>query len=54
MRMQNKGIAMGNCAAPALAIIFMDSIEALKFNKCPGIIFWKRYIDDNHILYKFI
>ena len=39
MRMQNKGIAMGNCAAPALAIIFMDSIEALIFNKCSGIIF---------------
>ena len=24
----------------------MDSIEVLIFNKCPGIIFWKRYIND--------
>ena len=32
MRMQTKGIAMDNCAAPALAIIFIDSFEALIFN----------------------
>ena len=43
---QNSGIAMGNCAAPPLAIIFMHYIETLIKNQCEGIIFWRRYIDD--------
>ena len=38
---------MGNCAAPPLAIIYMNSIEVAIHQKLPsGILEWKRYIDD--------
>ena len=37
---------MGNCAAPPLAIIYMHHVETAIRQKCPEIIFWKRYIDD--------
>ena len=43
---QTSGIAMGNSAAPPLAIIFMDYIENKILDTISGIIFWKRYIDD--------
>jgi hypothetical protein len=46
LRTQKKGIAMGNCAAPALAIIYMDEVEKAIHTACPSIVFWKRYIDD--------
>ena len=44
--MQVKGIAMGNCAALPLTIIFMDNIEKDMIAKCTSIALWKRYIDD--------
>jgi hypothetical protein len=44
--LQTQGIAMGNCAAPALAIIYMHYIERHICNICPDIVFWKRYIND--------
>jgi hypothetical protein len=37
---------MGNCAAPPLAIIFMDRIEQQIIEQHTAIRFWKRYIDD--------
>jgi hypothetical protein len=43
---QVNGIAMGNCAAPPLAIIYMHMIEGEILSRSPEIIFWKRYIDD--------
>jgi hypothetical protein len=43
---QVNGIAMGNCAAPPLAIIYMHKIESEILRRSPDIIFWKRYIDD--------
>jgi hypothetical protein len=46
LRTQSKGIAMGNCAAPPLAIIYMDYVEREIIAQCPGINLWKRYIDD--------
>ena len=36
-RSQKKGIAMGNCAAPALAIIFMDAVERCIIGQCAEI-----------------
>jgi hypothetical protein len=45
-RSQKRGIAMGNCAAPPLAIIFMDAIERHILGHCADIKLWKRYIDD--------
>ena len=43
---QMNGIAMGNCAAPPLAIIYMHNVECEILRRCPDIIYWKRYIDD--------
>ena len=37
---------MGNCAAPSLAIIFMDYIERKIKEQCADVQLWKRYIDD--------
>jgi hypothetical protein len=45
-RQQTKGIAMGNCAAPPLAIIYMDNIERQILTIGPNVLVWKRYIDD--------
>ncbi len=45
-RIQVKGIAMGNCAAPNLAIIFMHEIECRLKSLCPSLALWVRYIDD--------
>jgi len=43
---QVSGIAMGNCAAPPLAILYMNFIEQELMRSFPHIIYWKRYIDD--------
>ena len=43
---QSSGIAMGNCAAPPLAIIYMDYIERQILSLCPAVCMWVRYIDD--------
>jgi hypothetical protein len=40
------GIAMGNCAAPPLAIIYMDHIESKILAASSSLVVWKRYIDD--------
>lgn len=45
-RAQVSGVAMGNCAAPPLAIIYMDFIEKDILEASPEVVFWKRYIDD--------
>jgi len=45
-KQQNFGIAMGNCAAPPLAVIYMHHIEQQILQQHPQISFWKRYIDD--------
>jgi hypothetical protein len=45
-RRQTTGIAMGNCAAPPLAIIYMDHVERKIIDTTPALLFWKRYIDD--------
>jgi hypothetical protein len=43
---QTQGIAMGNCCAPPLAIIYMDMVEKQILLTCPYITTWIRYIDD--------
>ena len=43
---QVSGIAMGNNAAPPLAIIYMDFIECQILSVVNEISFWRRYIDD--------
>ena len=43
---QISGIAMGNNAAPPLAIIYMDYIERQIISSVNEISFWKRNIDD--------
>jgi hypothetical protein len=43
---QTKGIAMGNCAAPPLAIVYMHAIETKIQSRSESITLWKRYIDD--------
>ena len=46
-RCQIQGIAMGNCAAPPLAILYMHHIECEIIERCNNKIkYWKRYIDD--------
>jgi hypothetical protein len=45
-RKQMDGIAMGNCAAPPFAIIYMHHIEEMIRTRHSGIIIWCRYIDD--------
>jgi len=45
-RKQSKGIAMGNPAAPPLAIIYLNNLEEILLPQCSSIIHWKRYIDD--------
>jgi hypothetical protein len=40
LKVQTKGIAMDNCAAPPLAIIYMHYIEEHIKETCPGIILW--------------
>jgi hypothetical protein len=45
-RKQRHGIAMGNCAAPPLAIIYMDFIERQVLQQNPDVVMWVRYIDD--------
>ena len=48
---QRSGIAMGNNAAPPLAIIYMDFIEKQILEKCHHITLWKRYIDDIFVVF---
>jgi len=43
---QKKGVAMGICPAPSLAIIFFAIHEDFLMNKWKSIIFWLRFIDD--------
>ena len=45
-RQQMEGIAMGNCAAPPFAIIYMHYIEEMIRTRHMAIIIWCRYIDD--------
>ena len=45
-RVQTTGIAMGNCAAPPLAIIYMSFVEERLISLVGNISVWKRYIDD--------
>lgn len=47
---QIKGLAMGNNLSPILAIIHMHAIEEEIKNRCPEILFWKRYIDDIFVI----
>lgn len=37
---------MGNCAAPPLAIIYMDAVEKRVVSQSQGTTVWRRYIDD--------
>jgi hypothetical protein len=37
---------MGNCAAPGLAILFMNYVEQKINEQCADVLLWKRYIDD--------
>lgn len=43
---QTKGVAMGNSAAPPLAIIYIHYIEENVKQSVNQIVFWRRYIDD--------
>jgi hypothetical protein len=45
-KQQVEGVAMGNCAAPPCAIIYMHYVEKEIQAKHPGIHLWRRYIDD--------
>ncbi len=49
---QTKGLAMGNNAAPPLAIIYMNFIEKQILEKTDDIFFWRRYLDDIFLIYK--
>jgi hypothetical protein len=41
---------MGNCAAPSLAIIYMDHVERHILQDRPEILIRKRYIDDMFLI----
>ena len=45
------GLAMGNNAAPPLAIIFMHHLEKQILAQNPNIKMWKRYIDDIFMIF---
>lgn len=49
-KQQTVGIAMGNCAAPPLAIIFMDYVESEIRRLSPQVTYWTRYIDDIFVI----
>ena len=49
LRMQSCGIAMGNCAAPVLASIFMHFVER---GMDRDVLFWARYVDDIFLIYQ--
>ena len=42
---------MGNPLVPQLAVIYMNSIEQVIFNKTNNALKWKRYIDDVFVIW---
>jgi hypothetical protein len=52
---QVDGLAMGSPAAPALANIFLNSLETKFLNDCPHEfrpLFYKRYLDDTFVIFQ--
>ena len=48
---QKQGVPMGARFAPPFAIIYLFMLERNIINKCKGILFFKRYIDDILVVY---